>query len=615
MKLRAFALDFDGTIAESGDLDREVRDAVLEARALGIVVLLVTGRILADLASRVPDLHIFDAVVAENGAVLHFPETGRVSTLAVPPPQRFLEALRAEGIPHRAGSSIVDLDAALSARVLPLIQRLELPLVLLFNRGRLMVLPQAISKATGLVEALTALRLSPHNAIGIGDGENDHQLLATCEVGVAVEWGSAALREAADEVIPGSGPPAVAGYLRRVMRQPRIAPRGSHHRRLVLGEDADGREVSLQVRGENLLVAGETRSGKSWLAGALTEQLILQRYCVCVIDPEGDYAALEALPAVMTACELGALPRYGDLIRIFRHPDASVVLDLSSLPLDRKMDAVPSLLRMLAAIRRETGLPHRIVVDEAHYFLHEPDVGRVLDLELAGYTLVTHRVSQLDPGVLRATEAIVVTAECDPTEQRALWDMTGGDGDWEEWRSTLAGLSVEEAVLLPDPDERPARPRRFRVVPRLTAHVRHRRKYLDVPVASEHAFVFTQEGGQATPLRARTMREFHAALARAPAASIDGHLRRGDLSRWIAGVFRDHALAAEIREVERRYRLGAEPEPSACLEGLIRERYDIRSNSREGSDGDGGGDAVAGAGAADPAADDPEGAPEADRSA
>ena len=41
-----------------------------------------------------------------------------------------------------------------------MIRYLELPLVLLFNRGRLMVLPQAISKATGLREALRTLRLS-----------------------------------------------------------------------------------------------------------------------------------------------------------------------------------------------------------------------------------------------------------------------------------------------------------------------------------------------------------------------------------------------------------------------------------------------------------------------
>ena len=62
-------------------------------------------------------------------------------------------------------------------RILAILQRLELPLVLTFNRSRVMVLPQAISKATGLRHAHAILRLSPHNTVAIGDAENDHELL------------------------------------------------------------------------------------------------------------------------------------------------------------------------------------------------------------------------------------------------------------------------------------------------------------------------------------------------------------------------------------------------------------------------------------------------------
>ena len=58
-----------------------------------------------------------------------------------------------------------------------------------------------------------------------------------------------------------------------------------------------GHEFSLAVRGRNVLVTGDAKSGKSWVAGLLCEQLILHGYCVCVIDPEGDYSSLEGLPA------------------------------------------------------------------------------------------------------------------------------------------------------------------------------------------------------------------------------------------------------------------------------------------------------------------------------
>ena len=69
-------------------------------------------------------------------------------------------------------------------------------------------------------------------------------------------------------------------------------------RRLLIGRTEDDREFSLAVRGRNVLIVGETNSGKSWLAGLLCERLILHGYSLCVIDPEGDYRTLDALPGV-----------------------------------------------------------------------------------------------------------------------------------------------------------------------------------------------------------------------------------------------------------------------------------------------------------------------------
>ena len=74
--------------------------------------------------------------------------------------------------------------------MLDVIRELELPIVLLFNRSRVMALAQGVSKATGLRAALEMLRTSPRNTVAIGDAENDHELLRFAEVGAAVEWGS-----------------------------------------------------------------------------------------------------------------------------------------------------------------------------------------------------------------------------------------------------------------------------------------------------------------------------------------------------------------------------------------------------------------------------------------
>ena len=369
MKLSALALDYDGTIAVNDALDPAVRDAIADARRQGVVVILATGRQLGDLRRVAGDLACFDAIVAENGAVLHFPASGRHMMLAHAPHPAFLDELRLRHVAFTAGECVVEADASAAVTMLEVVRSLELPLTLAFNRGRLMVLPQAVAKSTGLRQALRALRMSIHNTVGIGDAENDHDLLDACEVGVAVEWGSPALRAVADDTIPGTGPAAVANYIRRLMEQPRLSATQMGRRRLLLGYEHNGAEVSLAVRGRTILVAGEPGTGKSWLAGLLCEQLILQGYCVCVVDPEGDYRSLAALPDVMMLGGDDPPPTPRELARSLEHPDVSVVIDLSKLVQRDKAAYVRTLMPFLVAMRRRTGLPHKILLDEAHYFL------------------------------------------------------------------------------------------------------------------------------------------------------------------------------------------------------------------------------------------------------
>ena len=168
MKFCVLALDYDGTIAQNDVLDPDVRAAIGEARARGIAVVIVTGRNIADLRRVAGNLDFVDAVVAENGAVLSL-TGGNTRLIGHPAPPKFIHELPRRGIAFTQGECVVEADAGAAPQILDVIRSLELPLVLLFNRGRLMVLPQAISKGVGLREALTMLRLSPHNAMAIGD--------------------------------------------------------------------------------------------------------------------------------------------------------------------------------------------------------------------------------------------------------------------------------------------------------------------------------------------------------------------------------------------------------------------------------------------------------------
>jgi HAD superfamily hydrolase (TIGR01484 family) len=111
MKLCVVALDYDGTIAHSGVMDPEVREAIGEVRGHGITVVIVTGRILSDLRALAGDLRSVDAVVAENGAVFAVPGSGHSTTFGPPPPARFFEELEKRGIEFARGDCIVDADA------------------------------------------------------------------------------------------------------------------------------------------------------------------------------------------------------------------------------------------------------------------------------------------------------------------------------------------------------------------------------------------------------------------------------------------------------------------------------------------------------------------------
>ena len=84
--------------------------------------------------------------------------------------------------------------------VLEAIRDCGLELQVIFNKGAVMVLPAGVNKATGLRAALAELNLSPHNAVGVGDAENDHAFLNICECAVAVANALPAVKERADIV-------------------------------------------------------------------------------------------------------------------------------------------------------------------------------------------------------------------------------------------------------------------------------------------------------------------------------------------------------------------------------------------------------------------------------
>lgn len=180
-KYLALATDYDGTIAQHGDVTEATHAALVRWKEAGRKLIMVTGRELPDLQKVCRFTPLFDCIVAENGAMIFWPATNRKQLLTEPPPQRFIECLRARGVtPLSFGEVIVATQETYKGVVLQVIEELGLKLRVILNKGALMILPTSVDKATGLTEAARAMELPLADIAGVGDAENDQVFLALC---------------------------------------------------------------------------------------------------------------------------------------------------------------------------------------------------------------------------------------------------------------------------------------------------------------------------------------------------------------------------------------------------------------------------------------------------
>jgi hydroxymethylpyrimidine pyrophosphatase-like HAD family hydrolase len=468
---RALAIDFDGTLSEGGGAPRpEVVDALGDARVAGLRVVLVTGRILAELRSAWPSAGAsVDCVVAENGSVLWTPDVHRL--LALPVDCRLDRALDAAGVRFRRGQALLAASVADEPAVLRCIRRLELDCQTVANRSELMVLSAGVSKGSGLYRALGHLGLSFHNVIAIGDAENDLSLLERSELAVAVANAVAPVQAMADIVLDEADGAGVASFLGgSVVGRRRLIP--STRWQLHLGMTAGGADVTLPASQVNILVTGGTGQGKSFVAGLLAEQLLDLDYSVLVVDPEGDHVGLGRLPGALVVGGEDELPTPDAVLRLLHHRYASVVVDLSELDARSGAQYQRDLLARVEAHRRETGLPHWVLADEADQLLG-PTLPTLAGVEPAykGYCLVTWRPDALSPQTVAAVDVLVATDPGGPDDTVASLAAAVAEVPRADMARLLAASPHGHAVVARRTG--PDRVTPFTVGDRLTPHLRH----------------------------------------------------------------------------------------------------------------------------------------------
>ena len=574
MRFRVLASDYDETLADDGRVDEGTVAALQRLQRSGRRVVIVTGRELDDLLRVFPAAQSLDAIVAENGAVLHVPSTAETRDLAEAPPPPFVARLRARHVsPLFVGRVIVATREPHQQEVLDAIKEFGLELQVIFNKGAVMVLPTGVNKGTGLAAALAALGLSARNCVAVGDAENDHALLAAAEVGVAVANALPALQARAHVVLEGRASAGVR-RLAEALLDDDLAPLLDGKEGpapVALGEDGEGRSVGVAPLDAVTLFAGGSGSGKSTAAKGLVERAIARGYQCCVIDPEGDY---DGFAGMLTLGNSSVAPTHEEVLQAFARADTQVVVSMMAVPFAERPPWFAGLLPRLLALEAETSRPHFIVVDEAHHLL--PATWEPAPLTLppspAGLVLLTVVPREVSRAALQLVRTLVCVGDdapktladfCAalgepmppldaPASTRADSDdaprkRARSDGDTRSdgaQRSDEASGGTALVWRKPDP------PRAITLLGTHADHQRHVRKYASGEMQPERSFYFRGPEGKLN-LRAQ-----HLATFRQPAEAIDDetwqhHRAAGDYSRWLADGIGDDDLAGEVRAVEQ----------------------------------------------------------------
>jgi len=563
----ALATDYDGTLAQHGQVDEATRRALEELRQSRRKIILVTGRTLADIADAFGDLKPFDVVVAENGALLFVPARKEEIPLAEPPPPALVDRLKELGVtPLAVGRTIIATWEPNETLVLNAIRDLGLEQHIIFNKGAVMVLPSEINKASGLKSALKRLRLSPHNVVGIGDAENDQAFLSACGCAVAVSNALPTVKAKADFIVSdhGSGVSELAHMLTKddlASVRPRV-PRDQP----VVGHRSDG--VALTVSPfETVLVTGSSGSGKSTIVTALLEQIREFAYQFCVVDPEVDYNELRY---VVTLGDAEQAPRISEALELLESPDTSIVINLLAIDPPERPHFLAKLFPELAKMRAVSGRPHWLVFDEVHHCLPAKwhPAPTTLPRELPAAIAVTVHPEEVAPEFLSLVSTVIGVGDGASRAIEKFCEVTGRKSP-----SMEVTLQTDQVIVYGSEDQAELVAARK---PK-EKQKRHIRKYAEGELGEDKSFYFRG------PERALNLRAQNLSIFLQLAAVVDDktwlhHLRAGAYSQWFRDAIKDDDLAFEAAAIEQDQPLTA-AESRARIRDIVERRYTAPAKS------------------------------------
>lgn len=560
MHFLALAVDYDGTIAENGSVPPQVCASLTTLKNSGRKLLLVTGREVQALKHHFPRLDLFDLVVAENGALLYYPVTDTEELIAERASVDLVSRLRDKGVsPLSVGRSVIATWHPWEEAVINSIRELGLELQMTFNKDAIMVLPPGVNKASGLAAALRTLGICELNVVGVGDAENDHSFLSICGCSAAVDNAIDSIKANADICLTHDHGDGVCELVEMLLeKDAALVP--IERIGLELGQTLDARKAWMPAESV-LLVIGNSGSGKSSYVTWLTERMVQAHQGFCIIDPEGDYLTLED---AVTVGGLIVPPTTEESVHHLLQAQLNVVVSALALDPPARVQLFGEMLPFIQDLRRVSGRPYWLIVDEAHYMLPHCAIWPPGFLGNMGAIIVALDFDQVCPAVLEGVNVLVTLGStarelveqfAKRIERRCPEFPEHSPGP--EY-ACLWDLRNDKQVVVLD-QLRPAQ-----------KHHRHSGKYVAGDVGAWHAFRFS-----ALRQSASNLTEFLALSSRLEDAALREHMNAGDFSNWFREVIRDDVLANKTRIVETDTALT----PNDALKqisGCVQARYHLR---------------------------------------
>lgn len=198
--IRLVLSDYDRTFTDASlRVDPGLVDVILRLKRKGTLFSIVSGRKYSFMLDLYQNLEgVVDAFIAENGCVgfangqKHYVSRGDGR-------EEMLEGLRKLAVPFDAGDVIVSVHRDYEPAVCQVLAGYP-HLHVVRNVDSLMILPEGVSKATGIEWLMGVYNLTPGEMACIGDAENDLEMRGMCTLMGAVCNALPAVKKESDYV-------------------------------------------------------------------------------------------------------------------------------------------------------------------------------------------------------------------------------------------------------------------------------------------------------------------------------------------------------------------------------------------------------------------------------